>query len=356
MSAYSDIRRSNVYRALLETSARLGNNPLQVQGAGGNTSLKQDGAMWIKASGTWLADAQKQDIMVPVDASAMARAVKNGAPQAEDVLAFMVDAENLSGLRPSIETSVHAVLDWPVVLHTHCVATIAIAVRMDTEKIINDQLPGLNPVFIPYAKPGIELARAILSRVRPESRVLVLGNHGLVVCGDTVQETEDLLLTVSRLLEPARENVSVSGSTEALGRLLEGSDWRPVFHPATHAIAFDKTLLKLADGATLYPDHLVFLGPGTAIAQPGENPDETVHRTAGDGRAARQLVIIPGKGVAVPRRATRSMIAMAHALGDILVRVETGAAINRLSETEEDALINWDAEKHRQALNAAVAE
>ena len=33
-------------------SARVGADPLLVQAAGGNTSLKDQGVMWIKASGT----------------------------------------------------------------------------------------------------------------------------------------------------------------------------------------------------------------------------------------------------------------------------------------------------------------
>ena len=43
--------------ALRTLSAKLGSDPLLVQAAGGNTSLKRDGIMWIKASGTWLRDA-----------------------------------------------------------------------------------------------------------------------------------------------------------------------------------------------------------------------------------------------------------------------------------------------------------
>ena len=52
--------------ALRKLSAALGADPLRTQGAGGNTSIKRDGVMWIKASGTWLADALAQDIMTPV--------------------------------------------------------------------------------------------------------------------------------------------------------------------------------------------------------------------------------------------------------------------------------------------------
>ena len=47
-------------------SARLGRDPEQVQAAGGNTSLKADGLLWVKASGLWLADALDRDLFVPV--------------------------------------------------------------------------------------------------------------------------------------------------------------------------------------------------------------------------------------------------------------------------------------------------
>lgn len=54
------------YDALRALSARVGADPLLVQAAGGNTSIKGDGVMWIKASGTWLRDATAREIMVPV--------------------------------------------------------------------------------------------------------------------------------------------------------------------------------------------------------------------------------------------------------------------------------------------------
>ncbi len=51
MSAWSRLRTSTAYADLLAVSERLGRDPLQVQGPGGNTSLKENGAMWVKASG-----------------------------------------------------------------------------------------------------------------------------------------------------------------------------------------------------------------------------------------------------------------------------------------------------------------
>jgi rhamnose utilization protein RhaD (predicted bifunctional aldolase and dehydrogenase) len=38
-----------------------------VQIATGNTSIKVGPKLWIKASGTWLADAEKKDIFIPED-------------------------------------------------------------------------------------------------------------------------------------------------------------------------------------------------------------------------------------------------------------------------------------------------
>jgi rhamnose utilization protein RhaD (predicted bifunctional aldolase and dehydrogenase) len=77
------------FRALRELSAALGADPLRTQGAGGNTSIKQDGVMWIKASGTWLADALAQDIMTPVRLDPLRKAIANGDPRAAAAVDFV---------------------------------------------------------------------------------------------------------------------------------------------------------------------------------------------------------------------------------------------------------------------------
>ena len=54
-------------QSLIDISARLGRDPLLVQAGSGNTSVKLDGVLWIKASGKWLAHAAREEIFVPVD-------------------------------------------------------------------------------------------------------------------------------------------------------------------------------------------------------------------------------------------------------------------------------------------------
>lgn len=308
--------------------------------------MKRGGAMWIKASGTWLSEADSRDIMVPVDVAALREAIDAGETPDD---ACVVGDLNATGLRASIETSVHAVLDMPVVLHTHCVATIAVAVRQDAERVLADRLRGIPFAFIPYVKPGWDLARSIGERVRPETRVLVLGNHGLVASGETVAEAEALLREVSARLEPRKlaEPMTVAKS---LDEELAGTGWKPAPDAATHAVALDPPRLAMAEGATLYPDHLIFLGPGVAVATEGETPDEAVERCAGGGPTNR-LVLFPGLGAAVPGDASPSLLALARCLGDVLERIEPGAPLSRLTEEQEAELLNWDAEKHRQTLN-----
>src|SRR5260370_39277422 len=53
-------------QALLGLTARLGRDPLVVQGPGGNISLKRDGGMWGKASGTWTMEATSRSMLMPV--------------------------------------------------------------------------------------------------------------------------------------------------------------------------------------------------------------------------------------------------------------------------------------------------
>ena len=47
-----------------EFCSELGNEPLLVQGAGGNVSWKDECTLWVKASGMWLVDSDSKEIFV----------------------------------------------------------------------------------------------------------------------------------------------------------------------------------------------------------------------------------------------------------------------------------------------------
>ncbi len=314
-------------------SARVGSDPLLVQAAGGNTSLKVDGTMWIKASGTWLKDAAARDIFVPLDHGAILAALANNDPACESCTAFVRTDLNATGLRPSIETTVHALMPQRVVVHVHCVNTIAWAIRADAEARLAEKLRDFTWAFIPYARPGLPLAGAIQSRMRPGVDVLVLGNHGLAVAADTVEDADALLArVVAAVSRPVRAASPVDRA--ALDKLCAGTAYRPAVMDETHALATDPLALKRGETKVFYPDHVVFLGTGVATSFDGDPP----------------LVAIPGVGVVIRDGAKPAIEPMGRCLADVMRRVEEGDPLIALTDEDVDRLVNWDAEKYRQTL------
>ena len=129
--------------ALARVSAELGSNRLLIQAAGGNTSVKADGVLWVKASGRWLAKALDEPIFAALDLPRLTRAMALGDPACETCDAFVRADLSAPGLRPSVETTLHAGLPQRFVLHVHCVETISNAVLEDGAARIAPLLDGL---------------------------------------------------------------------------------------------------------------------------------------------------------------------------------------------------------------------
>ena len=342
--------KSAEFEALLDLSARVGADPLLVQAAGGNTSLKEDGMLWIKASGLWLAHARDRDVMVPVRLAPLLEALERGDPAAEKAQDFVDAGRNPSGLRPSVETTVHAVLPHKVVVHVHCVETITAAALADSETVVAEKLGDIPHLWLPYIRPGLPLAKVIAEKRKPDMDVLILGNHGLVVAADTVAQAQALLSKVcGRLAFAVRP--SLAPDKAALRRLAEGSDYTLPEDDRLHASATDADNCRIAAGGSLYPDHVVFLGQGATVAEPGEAAADLEARLAEEGRPLPPLLLFPGLGVLVRRDINAGAVALAHCLAEVTSRIPADAALRYLTDAENAELLGWDAEKYRQALN-----
>ena len=325
--------------ALATLSARAGSDPLLIQAAGGNTSVKEGPVMWIKASGTMLADALEKDIFVPVDLPAMRAAMDDPAIDADKPAQFVLDGY---ALRPSIETSLHAVFDQRIVVHVHCVQTLAAAVRRDAEEILAKRLSGFDWCLVPYRKPGANLAASVRERLGPKTDVAVLRNHGLIVAAETVEAAADLLdrVVAALTVEPAApQPADVDGL-----RAAAGPGWSvPDAEAPVHQLALDPGRVAHATGGSLYPDHVIFCGIGAAAVENGAVPDAS---------GAPVFLIVPGKGVLMREDASNGAHALVRCLSDVLVRVPAEAGLTYLSAGENAELLDWDAEKYRQTLNA----
>ena len=116
-------------KSFKDISFKLGSNSHLVQAAGGNTSIKSDGRMLIKASGTWLINSLDKDIFVEVDLNSISEKINNGK---EDN--FIDDIISKNNLHPSSETSFHALINRKYVLHVHSTTTIANAISHMCER------------------------------------------------------------------------------------------------------------------------------------------------------------------------------------------------------------------------------
>ncbi|KQV70446.1 class II aldolase/adducin family protein [Rhizobium sp. Root1220] len=340
----------------LNLSRQIGTDILKTQGAGGNTSLKRDGTMWVKASGTWLAHANDRDIMVPVRVAPLVDALRAGDPRAEKATDFVVGELNTSGLRPSIETSFHAALNSPVVAHYHCVNAIALSVLQKRNQLLAEKLTptGLKWTTVPYRRPGTPLAREVDAAANSDPDVLILFNHGIIVTGTTVDEVASKIANVSAALNmPTRE---VSGpSLDALKTMSAGSGYLPASDIESHQLALSPESIRLATAGSMYPDHVIFLGTEIGVLDQGQSVSDLVASYAGAGATTPKLIIVPGMGVLLSDELTAGGQVMARCLAEVVARIPDSADVLYLSDADEYELTNWEAEQYRQALDRGAS-
>jgi rhamnose utilization protein RhaD (predicted bifunctional aldolase and dehydrogenase) len=328
-------------------SARVGSNILLVQGAGGNSSVKDGDVLWVKASGTWLADAGDQDIFVPVALSAARAAL------AQDDERVPLAPHATTTLRASIETSLHALMPHRVVLHVHSVNTIAWAVRSDARDELAGRLDGLAWRYLDYHHPGLPLARAVGDIIAQGAvDVLILGNHGLVVGAADADAAEALVHDVERRLAlPLRQ--SEPADEAALGTLCIGTDYQRPADPLCHSIATDRFSSAIATRGSLYPDHVVFLGPGLPTLSRGDDLAAMTSRIRAEGVPPPVAILVADIGAVIRRDASPGAQVMLSCLALVTGRVPLTAEIKYLSAGNERALLNWDAEHYRRQLSTS---
>jgi rhamnose utilization protein RhaD (predicted bifunctional aldolase and dehydrogenase) len=328
-------------------SQRIGSNLTLVQGSGGNTSVKDNDVLWVKASGTWLTDAEKQAILVPVDLPRVEAMLKAGESDFNDA--------TLEGtLRPSIETSLHCQLPHHIVVHVHSVNAIAWSVQVDAKDHLAEQLAGIDWRYIPYAQPGAPLT-AEVNRVLVEEpgnpTLLVLENHGLALGGETCADVESLLADAeSRLQIPPR--TIPPPATSALKNALDAlDDWRLPGTDDIHAIALDTDSIQTATGGALIPDHAVFLEKAVPICNSPDEIQSTLNEYTSTLGHEPDWMIVRNAGVVLSIRIGSAAEAQLRGLAMISLKIPSKDKIRYIDSHAAEELQAWDAEIYRKKLD-----
>ena len=321
--------------------AKIGADSMLVQGAGGNVSWKDGDTLWVKASGTWLADAKAKDIFVPVDLEDLRRSIANKN------FHTIPKVIGESKLRPSIETLLHALMPHKIVVHLHAVEILAHLVRVDPaaefQRLVGDSIKWH---FIDYYKPGAELAVAIADSLlqQPPADVLFLRNHGLVIGGASIA---DIDITLQKLLTQLKNMIYKLPFDECTTKSA------PLLQCQNYGLCSDQELNQLATNNylssrlkaewALYPDHVVFLGSQAVLLGRSinlENLDAIHNRPA--------FVFDIGAGVYESKTATTAQKAQLRCYYDVLIRQPVIEKLLTLSPSSIAELLNWDAEKYRK--------
>ncbi len=199
------VRPAEVPAELVELTRRIGDPAADlVVLAEGNTSVRvSEDRVAVKASGSRMDLADVGDFVVG-ELPGLVDVLERGGTD-QETLSRLLSA---GGSRASIETLVHVVAlaagaTW--VAHTHPTAVVGLLAVREAEELWSaplfpDEAVVLGePVWVPYAAPGIALGTAVHAAVRDRldrdgvaPRLVLLGNHGIVALGATATEVETI--------------------------------------------------------------------------------------------------------------------------------------------------------------------
>src|SRR6187402_1791520 len=217
---------------LVARSNRLGSDPEITNYAGGNTSAKGSDIdpatgepvelLWVKGSGGDLGTLTPAGLAVlRLDRF---RALQNVYPgvdrEDEMVAAFDYCLHGRGGAAPSIDTSMHALVDAAHVDHLHPDSGIAFATAKDGEKLTK-KIYGGKVVWVPWRRPGFQLGLdiAAIKEQNPDAVGCILGGHGITAWGDTSAEAEANSLWI---IETAAAYIAEHARPEPFGPPLVG--------------------------------------------------------------------------------------------------------------------------------------
>ncbi len=333
------------------------------QAGGGNTSVKlDDQVMLVKSSGFQLADVSENSGYSKIDYRLIAEYFEENM-QADGKFVLTEDAGNallakaqMAGGRASIETFLHAVTG-KYTLHSHPTLVNILTARKDGREILEELFP--DAVYVPYRKPGAALAETYykICQAAGEPEIIFLESHGLVVSGGqakkVISRTEEVLEKIAAYLKVSYEAYS---------------DATKLWNVFTEIPALADRIVYLSENRFLSPE----TAEGSILNEENWNhafcPDCVVYGSkkplflADDFSVADITAFIERYGI--PAMVCykgyfyilAESVKKAQEIENVMSFAAQVQAANRahgmqyLSEGQQDALLNWDAEKYRRKL------
>src|SRR5690606_6304182 len=120
----------------------------------------------------------------------------NAAEREEQVKNDLADATITKGKRPSVETSMHNVIDFAFVVHMHPTLVNGLMCANNAEIDLKN-LFGEIALYIEYTEPGYVLFKKVEDAIKAyratnneEPQVMWLQNHGIFVAANSIEEVK----------------------------------------------------------------------------------------------------------------------------------------------------------------------
>ncbi|MGA2548020.1 MAG: class II aldolase/adducin family protein [Rectinemataceae bacterium] len=368
--------------ALIALSRRYGSDPEWVLAGGGNTSFKEAGRLFVKASGTSLGSITDAGFC-SIDRTrldAMWRASYPAEPEAReaaalaDLMASRCPGENK---RPSVETLMHGLFPQAYVVHTHPAAVNGITCGRDG-KAVFARLFADEGIWVPFVDPGYTLAKVVRAALEdfrgrggksspsPAPAIMLMQNHGLLIAGESPAEVEAVSARVM-----AKVRAEVKRLPDLTARPADALDVAAATATLASLVGVGACIRFRADAETLArsssgdafaplsssftPDHIVYAGHEFLLAEGGLGGIAGAWADfVGRNGVPPRIVLVPGLGAfscaKSPAAADAAILLYADACKVAAYAESFGGALHMTKE-KIDFIRNWEVEKYRSSVS-----
>ncbi|HOE84223.1 MAG TPA: class II aldolase/adducin family protein [Sphaerochaeta sp.] len=295
---------------LIEISRRYGADSSYVLLGGGNTSVKEDGILYVKASGHALGGIDEGGF-VRMDLSKLDRIwhktySDDDEAREDEVLADMM-ACRLPGetSRPSVEALLHALLPFPYVVHLHPALVNGITCAQKGEEAMKRLFS--DALWVELVKPGFTLASVVRTRMGDRSYPMIfLENHGIFVGSDSIEGIEGIYDHVMTTIEGAlvrkpdfRAVAYDALAVDSITTALEGAIGQKVlFETNVEVRSFVANAESFGPVASSFtPDHIVYAGFKPLWVGVGDDLMGSYHAFEKEHGSAAKIIAVEGLGV-----------------------------------------------------------
>ncbi|MBN1776933.1 MAG: SDR family oxidoreductase [Clostridiales bacterium] len=363
---------TDLMNKLVAMSRKYGADSRYVLAGGGNTSVKADGALYVKASGTRLSDIEETGF-VKMDMGKISVMFQKSYPKEDkkresEALRDMMDAR-MSGetMRPSVECMLHGLFPQTFVLHLHPAMVNGMTCGKNGKQSC-EALFGDKAVWVPLTKPGYTLAKAcydvFVQRKKQNggtANILFMQNHGVIVAADTAEEIDalmdDVMTTIGLKAGELPDFTPQSAPADALDaapvlRMLHRKSAGKacaVFHRSDAVLNMPVESIR----KPFNPDQIVYCKAAVLELEPGGDVKKAYDAFAAKHGYAPKIAVMKGTGVfALGKTKKEADTALSLFLDAVKIAAYARGFGGPLPLTNDftNFILQWEVENYRQKV------